>query len=514
MRKIAAFRFDLEDSKINDFDKLLKEVQSWLNNKGQIKEAFDSEGWQQFDLNKSYFLESSVHAESIESSNGRLEVVKLREVNEKFILQTTIETSYSTENKVSFYLQIEKENTVAGVPNLFIIKRPILLQNILNKFKGRFSHVPSQKLDYKGLDGLKEYLDLFLSVDRQYPLIVVSTQAGEEALSEKLLDQLSYDMLATAFVCRIDDVISWKLSEKGGNQWSCFSGGIRIFWPGVNEHNNPYFHPLWTLERLKRRGNEIQEIAEGVSRMLRKQLIMDLSPFSVVPSKHNNQIKLKYQEEVFENKIKTIRGQALDAQVYEDLITEYEEQLRRYKDILRDKDNEISIIRYQLEDLGRQQVSDSAESTKEDEVSSVQDAVDKAAKKYKDSIEFSKNIEKSIKTLAENAGSPSKILECFEKLDVLTEKIIEAGDNGIGQTHLRWLKDEGVKCSGESETTKKNAKAQEKRTFLFTDNKKISFDKHMKLGDATDIKHCVRIYFEWDESKQKFLIGYVGEHLD
>lgn len=511
MKKIAVFQFDINCHSEEDFEKLKGVVDQWLKSKGEIGES-DNE-WHKFNFNYGEGLEGHFKEDHFSSSIGTLKSYKLLEHKGTFDLQTTIEITLPKEGKISCNILNEIENKVSGAPNRFIIRRPKLIKDILDAFHEKIDDVPYKPLDFKGDEGLSDYLGYFLSETRKYPLVVISTDSNNTELSELLLEKLAYDLTATAFVCRIDEDISKKISERGGATWSCYNGAIRVFWSSVKKNDNPFHHPLWTSDKILRRGDDNESISGSVSSMLRKQLIMDLSPYSVVSNTTSLQIRESSRDEAFEERIRLIRGQSLDAEVYEAMIDEYELQLKSYKATVLDKDNEIAILKYQLEELGRLSVSDSSDTKAPEVISSVQQAVEIAGKNFSSSIEFFKNIDKSIKTISEVAGPPEKILEYFEKLDVLTDEILASGEKGIGKTHLKWLQDNGVKCSGESDTTKKNAKAQQKRTFSF-DGEDVLFDKHMKLGDATDIKHCVRIYFEWSDRKQKFLVGYVGEHLD
>ncbi|MEQ8339127.1 MAG: OmpH family outer membrane protein [Cyclobacteriaceae bacterium] len=510
MRKIAAFRFGLNDSDLNDLDHLSKVVAKWFEEKGEKTTEQVDDFW--LFKTKSDYSKSLYKDENFSSSEGILKRYILREERQEYHLRTVIELSKSEGSNVTTYIQIEYENVLPGIPSRLTIKKPKLISDIISAFPNKLTEIPSKPFDFYEESGLGEYLKLFFN-QRNHPLVVLShCDDSEQDWSELLMNQLAFDLAGTAYVCRIDPEIAWQISETAGNQWSCFNGGVRVFWPDPKKNKYPYHHPLWTADKIRRRGKDVKSIAESVCVMLRKRLIMDLSPFSVTTPKMNLLIQKKSQEELFESRIKEIRGQTQDASVYEEMLKEYEQELENYKTQLRGRENDIAILQYELEELNKKSLSEIAEPQNQSD-KDLRDVVKEAISKFSSSILFADKIDKSLDTLARDAGPPFKVYEYLEKLDVLADDLVAAGNKGIGITLLKWLTKNGVKCSGESDTTKRSPRYKETRTFK-VDGEEVLFDKHMKLGDAYDIKHCVRIYFDWDSVKQKFLIGYIGEHLE
>lgn len=45
-------------------------------------------------------------------------------------------------------------------------------------------------------------------------------------------------------------------------------------------------------------------------------------------------------------------------------------------------------------------------------------------------------------------------------------------------------------------------------------NRTYVLNKHIKLGNARDPRHCFRLYFEWEPDENKIIVLHAGEHLD
>jgi len=61
----------------------------------------------------------------------------------------------------------------------------------------------------------------------------------------------------------------------------------------------------------------------------------------------------------------------------------------------------------------------------------------------------------------------------------------------------------------ESDTIRNN-KDQMKRRSWHDGLISREFELHMKPSDATSPNRCVRIYFDWDQGRQKVVIGWIG----
>ncbi len=96
-----------------------------------------------------------------------------------------------------------------------------------------------------------------------------------------------------------------------------------------------------------------------------------------------------------------------------------------------------------------------------------------------------------------------KMFEVLETCANLRAK----GSLGVGVAE--WLEGHGVKYSDESEDTKRRPDCIDARTFFDPKcGKSVEMMHHVKM-----FRNAIRIHLEWEKDEEKWLIGYIGEHL-
>ena len=66
--------------------------------------------------------------------------------------------------------------------------------------------------------------------------------------------ELASDLAGSAHVMVIDWDVTYEFSRIVGDEWSCFGGAVRIYWPELFdfETDDPYVHPLYTAQTIRR----------------------------------------------------------------------------------------------------------------------------------------------------------------------------------------------------------------------------------------------------------------------
>ncbi|GBF71787.1 hypothetical protein LAWASA_4549 [Lawsonibacter asaccharolyticus] len=66
--------------------------------------------------------------------------------------------------------------------------------------------------------------------------------------------KLAAALVDSAHVMVIDWDATYELSRIVEDEWSCFGGAVRIYWPSSIdfEADDPYKHPLYTAQTIKR----------------------------------------------------------------------------------------------------------------------------------------------------------------------------------------------------------------------------------------------------------------------
>jgi lipopolysaccharide biosynthesis regulator YciM len=142
-------------------------------------------------------------------------------------------------------------------------------------------------------------------------------------------------------------------------------------------------------------------------------------------------------------------------------------------------------------------------------VTSIEDAVVRAADVFQQDLVFGRDVSEGIATVLANAGPPDKI---FEYLKTLAEMAQQRRSAGLGKDMILWLKEHGLKASAESQTVVNSAAEMQKRTWDDGRGTRRRFEKHLKPKDGTSPDQCVRIYFDYDEAIRKAVVGWVGRH--
>lgn len=124
---------------------------------------------------------------------------------------------------------------------------------------------------------------------RTIPFVVVSTVDGKAAL-DALDDKLAYDLAGIANVCTVDDAAAWALTDTLRKPFSCYSGAVRVYWPGFRSDESPFRHPLWTAARLTSLDGDPRQARDRFRRQMRA-LIMLASAAGVVRPREIDEIR-------------------------------------------------------------------------------------------------------------------------------------------------------------------------------------------------------------------------------
>lgn len=142
------------------------------------------------------------------------------------------------------------------------------------------------------------------------------------------------------------------------------------------------------------------------------------------------------------------------------------------------------------------------------EFTTVSEAVRAAMQLYGDELVFGNDVERGIAGLHPTAGPPSKVFNYLEGL----AKMVQVRRQGLLRVGMvRFLNEHGLRCSGESESVRRDFGRRRLRTF-HDGQRRTFFEHHLKISEGTHPDRCVRAYFTWQESGQKAVVGSVGRH--
>lgn len=300
-----------------------------------------------------------------------------------------------------------------------------------------------------------------------------------------------------------------ELTQLRGKEWSSYNGAVRLFWPGVRAGDNPMRHPLWMRWTLLSGGKSAADAAARFTVQMRRQLL-GLSAFSVPePSSFAATRTLRAKQET-----EAARASLRSTEDWEGLANVYAEHNDKLLaatalnvERIRELEEEVAGLKQALQ--WRPQVEHEGIAPERDvPPQTVGEAVRLARERLSDALVFGADVDTGVGTLAQDAGPPEKILSYLE---TLAEMARTRRTSGLGMQMLEWLQARNVTATGESQTIRNSDAAIRRRTWD-ADGERRPFEAHLKPSDGVHPDRCARIYFVYDDARNKAIVGWVGRH--
>lgn len=395
-------------------------------------------------------------------------------------------------------------------PVAFQIYSPRVLRDLLacrDWYVGQ-TLVTAKPIPWFGAEGGRRFLAVVWHQDRNLPVVAISRHQGKW-LTPTLGDDLARELAGLAIVADLDDPASWAITNEAGREWSCFNGAVRVYWPIRGRRQDALQHPLWTAERLL----DLAESPADAGRRIRDQLRRRLHELSTYAVDEPHEL-VEIRSEAARTRLETLRLEAAANHDYQRLAEELSETCTRLEAALEEERSRNESLRAQNESL--QQVWDYTAAEREEDIppdpvqrmATVKEAVNRATDRLSADLIFGQDVAGSVECLAPDAGPPDKIYSYLERLAEMNQV---RRDGGLGKDVMIWLRERGVTCSGESETILNSPVEMRRRTWQDGRDRR-KFEHHLKPSDGTSPDRCVRIYFAYDESTKKTIVGYVGRH--
>ncbi|MGG7566079.1 hypothetical protein ACQ5SO_07965 [Rhodovulum sp. DZ06] len=356
------------------------------------------------------------------------------------------------------------------------------------------------------------FIDMLKSPDRTLPVVCISRN-DEFPDNSGLASYLRSQFCGLAIFCEIDEAVSWAITDELGQQWSCFHGGIRIYWPGNVGVGRFRAHPLWPAFQIE---NALTRTTDTRKLWIAKELgreLLDASAF-------------RHESPVFEQFVADAEAAARMAIAADDLSAiqkHSDKQIEKLKEKLAERDEELASLTAEVGTLREnnralvQALSSHSASgggvdldeleEDEGEPQSFSEAVSRAQRLASDWLIFPDRLEDTVSKVWAEAGPPGKVLHHLMTLRDLAQEYAKSG-GALGKGIVIWLRERNVEASGESETKKSNLYS------FWCGGVSEKFELHTKPSDGVSPDRCVRIYFKPGESGGKFLLGFIGCKVD
>lgn len=385
---------------------------------------------------------------------------------------------------------------------------------------GRRLSAAPQRISAHHIDKLAFFL---CAPDRRLPVVLIS-QAKNPALGQNgyLVDgrKLASELAGSAHVMVIDWDATYDLSRIVGDEWSCFGGAVRIYWPSSIdfEADDPYEHPLYTAQTI-RRNFYFGEFEKELKKEIRAQnagQVIDWNRLGVqfyVEAEQEHMLSASGEastEELLEQCRKQLRRvheskeeyKALAETYYADMVACREEsqalqkQMTAMTEMLDRQRREIARLKHgKVErppvDLGYGQMAKWVEQY------------------YPDRLYLHPRAVRALKSAVYQ--NPSMVYRC---LILLAEDYYDYRMGRINRgTFLQRCNavDPGLSECGFGENS--DILEQGDEYYITYAGKRHLLERHLKKGVSHNPLYCLRIYFFWEEKSSHVVIGSLPGHL-
>jgi len=292
MQKVAAYLIERRDAmnwpeaRASEAAQLKSQVEEWLRSKGATEIGPSGSYRAEDDSRATYLIEEAA------DGDRTWWMARLEEVTEdgrRFLAAVSITNG---NNKVAVYatLEVGSEETLVN-PVDVDPKCPRVIRTLLSR-PGRWYHGFTELRPLRRLEGFEAGEGIAAEIkypERTVPIIVV-TKSGQGMALPELAECLDHDLSGLVNVVILDSDATWALTDHLGQELSCYSGAVRLYWPRLSINDDPYRHPLWTEHRLRSAAGDLIVTRERFRRQLRT-LVMGASALSVVRPREIDDIR-------------------------------------------------------------------------------------------------------------------------------------------------------------------------------------------------------------------------------
>ena len=417
-----------------------------------------------------------------------------------------------------------------------IAQPPSLVQTLLERFD---CNVGPDRIAITPTRITADHADSFVqnelfNPDRLLPLLVVTDhQDGRRSKDNGIdADKMQQELAGIARVFAYDHNTAWNVARDLPQSLWCYDGAVRLFAPGCSADDLSHRHPFWQPWRLQ---GIIHD--NRLWQMLRDECLLR-TPHqrqSRMISRVENAINAD-DVKIMEDMVSRLEKTNPDAKDFLDLLKFVDEltapgyagnydishnielvmssitrveyrnnRLQQENNDLREENVKLRAKLYRQAD--KSAPPNDVDISTEQAFSTILGCVEHAAQNLPH-LRFLRpsalETAQSNYTRQYNARA-TQIYDTFEVLNECARQRAQPG--GLGKNVELWLKENRVEYSDESESTMREY-PQERTFFDPIKGEYIPMPHHIKM-----FRNDIRIHLRWDAGENKFLIGYIGEHL-
>jgi hypothetical protein len=360
---------------------------------------------------------------------------------------------------------------------------------------------------------------------RRTPVIGISMEeysGGDRALIDA--DRLASAVFGAGHVRLLSRRASFALTARIGKRLSVFNGAIRIWWPNFShEDADPYDHPLWLAEVVLD-ADEAKARNSIADRVLRASAgrrdaddaipsFADVRRAAAAISREAAANSGRSAEELlqlYETELARLGEELKDAKAESAELVAIADEERKAAITERDHaHSELYTLRARFEEMERSRRR--REQEPDIEIPETFDGLSAWA-----AIHIADTIE--VLSRAANAAKKSLFDDpplAYRALLLMHETYVPMRRSGSQALKERWesgLRRLGLECSPAQSSGRAGENPDD--YFVKYNGRRREIDMHLKGGNSRDPRYCFRLYFFWDDERERAVVASLPSHLD
>lgn len=398
--------------------------------------------------------------------------------------------------------------------------RPELIPRLVRNFKLSSLLPISDKVPPLKAETL---VKLITDERRRRSVVVMTPSDDPESCFTHVLDQTSLgkQLMGIAWPATLSRDETYKLTDLVGKEWSVFGGAVRTYKPGLDlENDDPRRHPLLMPDRIEtwQRGGKIGE--EAVRLFLVEQCVRDLCDnrhplsegmsFDEIARRDIESRRIAAESAellpLAEEEIAALRREiaeltgTLEA-MNEDLASTRDELARRRAEVA----SLVALNDKLIESKGRATAGAAVDPT------DYRDIADWCRTEFAGRLLLHARAERSLKSA--RYQSVETVTACLRILAHEGRNYLLGEPEGKQRFQER-LQRLGVEDRGAITETRAGEQGDNYYvTYPPHSSRKRMLDRHLAKGTGKDDRHCLRIYYFWDDETQTVVVGDLPAHL-
>ncbi|MGC1301788.1 MAG: hypothetical protein WA840_05380 [Caulobacteraceae bacterium] len=401
----------------------------------------------------------------------------------------------------------------------FEATRPSVIQRVLESLSAEADgRVLADKVEPTERGGAEELAALLYDEERRLPVVVLSE--GDDGTTQLPPDLLARRIAGAAHIVHLTHEATWELTRLIGKRMSVFNGAVRLYQPGLSEMDeDPFAHPLWLRHALAENLLFRQLAGRALSAAF---LDRSEGAFPRYAAVREASMRLSHQSgargsDPSREGMDAALRQAVEAAEERDewhslALEEQERRIDAEKDVERLK-LEIARLEAKSEaleyNLSQQQGAPIAP-TPLRHLESYDDLEDWAEEVLGDAVSIHRA---ALKDCRKN-GDAAMLSRIEDALLIMRDHMTpahRAGDAGareVARLKLAELGMDDTACFADRE----EAKRWSQYSVPYDDGTRVLYD-HLRYGNGYNNANQIRIYYFWDEERERFVIGKMPSHL-